>query len=62
MINPGSVGQPRDGDPRASMMIVDTERSTAVVHRVQYAIGTAAAKIRDAGLPSALADRLTFGR
>jgi predicted phosphodiesterase len=62
MVNPGSVGQPRDGDPRASMMILDTERATAVVHRVPYAIDSAAAKIRDAGLPPALADRLAFGR
>jgi predicted phosphodiesterase len=62
MVNPGSVGQPRDGDPRASMMIVDTEQATAVVHRVPYAIETAAAKIRDAGLPVALAERLSFGR
>ena len=62
MVNPGSVGQPRDGDPRASMMIVDTERATATVHRVPYAIAKAAAKIRDAGLPTALADRLAFGR
>ena len=62
MINPGSVGQPRDGDPRASMMIVDTERVSAVVHRVPYAIETAAGKIRDAGLPSVLADRLSLGR
>jgi len=62
MINPGSVGQPRDADPRASMMIVDTERVSAVVHRVPYAIETAAGKIRDAGLPSMLADRLALGR
>ena len=62
MLNPGSVGQPRDGDPRASMMIVDTDEGSAVVYRVPYEIETAAAKIRDAGLPVALADRLAFGR
>jgi predicted phosphodiesterase len=62
MINPGSVGQPRDGDPRASMMVMDTDRASAVVHRVPYAIDTAAGKIRDAGLPVALADRLSLGR
>ena len=62
MVNPGSVGQPRDGDPRASMMIVDTEDGSAVVHRVPYAIDKAAGKIRDAGLPLALADRLSVGR
>lgn len=62
MVNPGSVGQPRDGDARASMMIVDVEAATAIVHRVPYAIERAAGKIRDAGLPAALADRLAFGR
>jgi predicted phosphodiesterase len=62
MINPGSVGQPRDGDARASLMIVDTDAMSAVVHRVPYAIETAAGKIRDAGLPVALAERLAYGR
>jgi len=62
MLNPGSVGQPRDGDPRASMMILDTDEGSAVVHRVPYEIETAAAKIRRAGLPVALAERLAFGR
>jgi predicted phosphodiesterase len=62
MINPGSVGQPRDGDPRASMMIFDTSERSAVVHRVPYPIEQAAAKIRDAGLPRVLADRLSAGR
>ena len=62
MINPGSVGQPRDGDARASMMIVDTDAASAVVHRVPYAIDRAAGKIRDAGLPIALAERLAYGR
>ena len=41
---------------------LDRESATAVVHRVPYAIETAAAKIRDAGLPVALAERLSFGR
>ncbi|HJT37451.1 MAG TPA: metallophosphoesterase family protein [Actinomycetota bacterium] len=62
MINPGSVGQPRDGDARASLMIVDTEAMSAVVHRVTYAIDDAAGKIREAGLPIALAERLAYGR
>lgn len=61
MINPGSVGQPRDGDPRASMMMYDTADHTAVVCRVPYAIDRAASKIRDAGLPAVLADRLAIG-
>lgn len=62
MINPGSVGQPRDGDARASMLIYDTTERTAVVHRVRYEIARAAAKIREAGLPLVLADRLSYGR
>ena len=61
MVNPGSVGQPRDGDPRASMMIYDTADRSAVVHRVPYPIERAAAKIRHAGLPAVLADRLAVG-
>jgi len=61
MVNPGSVGQPRDGDPRASMMIYDTADRSAVVHRVDYPIQDAASKIREAGLPSLLADRLAVG-
>ena len=62
MVNPGSVGQPRDGDPRASMMIYDSGDRTAVVHRVPYDIEGAASKIRRAGLPAVLADRLAVGR
>ncbi|MGZ4143920.1 MAG: metallophosphoesterase family protein [Actinomycetota bacterium] len=62
MINPGSVGQPRDGDARASMMMYDADTRTAVVHRVEYEIERAAKKIRAAGLPSVLADRLSYGR
>ena len=62
MLNPGSVGQPRDADPRASFMIFDTERSIAVVHRVPYDIAGAQRKIYDAGLPTVLGDRLAVGR
>jgi diadenosine tetraphosphatase ApaH/serine/threonine PP2A family protein phosphatase len=62
MLNPGSVGQPRDGDQRASYMIFDGEARTATVHRVEYAIETAQRKIRDARLPEVLADRLAVGR
>ena len=62
MINPGSVGQPRDGDPRASMMIYDADERTAIVLRIPYEIDAAAAKIRSAGLPAMLADRLSVGR
>jgi predicted phosphodiesterase len=62
MINPGSVGQPRDSDPRAAFLLYDTETRQATVHRVEYDIERAQAKIRDAGLPPALADRLAVGR
>jgi predicted phosphodiesterase len=62
MANPGSVGQPRDGDPRASMMLYDTSDQSAVVYRVEYPIEQAARKIRDAGLPAILADRLSRGQ
>ena len=62
LLNPGSVGQPRDGDPRASIAVVDTERRAASFHRVAYDVATAQRKIRDAGLPGFLADRLAVGR
>jgi len=60
MFNPGSVGQPRDRDPRASFLIWDGAR--AVVHRVAYDVERTAGKIRDAGLPEWLATRLYDGR
>ncbi len=60
LVNPGSVGQPRDGDVFASYVIVDGER---VLYRfVEYDIRKAQAKIRAAGLPEMLADRLAVGR
>jgi predicted phosphodiesterase len=59
MLNPGSVGQPRDRDPRASFLIFDEGKATG--HRVPYAIDVAANKIRAAGLPPWLADRLSLG-
>jgi len=62
VINPGSVGQPRDGDPRASVAILDTETETLVIHRTTYDIPTAQRKIRQANLPAFLADRLAVGR
>jgi diadenosine tetraphosphatase ApaH/serine/threonine PP2A family protein phosphatase len=61
LVNPGSVGQPRDGDPRAAWMALDTERMTAVFHRVEYPIEAAAEAIVEAGLPRHLADRLFQG-
>jgi diadenosine tetraphosphatase ApaH/serine/threonine PP2A family protein phosphatase len=62
LLNPGSVGQPRDGDPRAAWLELDTEAWTARWHRVDYDVEGAAAAIRAAGLPAALAERLEVGR
>jgi predicted phosphodiesterase len=62
LINPGSVGQPRDGDPRAAWMELDLEESTARFHRVPYDIAAAGKAILAAGLPSSLAERLEVGR
>ncbi len=62
LVNPGSVGQPRDGDPRASYAVFDDAEGRLHVRRVPYDIKTAQAKIRQAGLPEFLADRLAVGR
>lgn len=62
LLNPGSVGQPRDGDPRAAWLELDTERWSARYHRVPYDIEGAGAAILAAGLPSVLAERLEVGR
>lgn len=62
LANPGSVGQPRDGDPRASAAILDTATSTLTWRRVAYPIATTQAAIRAVGLPGWLADRLVDGR
>jgi len=62
LINPGSVGQPRDGDPRAAWLELDTEEWTARFHRVPYDVATAAETILAAGLPSQLAERLEAGQ
>jgi diadenosine tetraphosphatase ApaH/serine/threonine PP2A family protein phosphatase len=61
LVNPGSVGQPRDGDPRAAWLMLDTEKWTATFRRVEYPIDDAARAIIDAGLPRSLADRLYQG-
>jgi diadenosine tetraphosphatase ApaH/serine/threonine PP2A family protein phosphatase len=61
LINPGSVGQPRDGDPRAAWLELDTGAQTARFHRVAYDVERAAASIVAAGLPRRLADRLQVG-
>lgn len=62
LINPGGVGQPRDGDPRAAWLLLDLEHWTASWRRVEYSIDTAAKAIRDAGLPEALSERLYHGQ
>lgn len=62
IINPGSVGQPRDGDPKASVAIIDTDQRRVTVERIPYDIAAAQRKIRQAGLPAFLADRLALGR
>jgi len=62
LVNVGSVGQPRDGDPRAGYGILDEEARTVVCYRVAYPVERAQARIREAGLPEALARRLTLGR
>jgi predicted phosphodiesterase len=62
LINPGSVGQPRDGDSRASYAIADVGAATVTIYRVAYPIEAAQKKILDAGLPPMLAYRLGMGR
>jgi predicted phosphodiesterase len=62
MVNPGSVGQPRDGEPRAAWLELDLDGGTAVYHRVEYDIDAAAAAIRAARLPDSLAERLSYGQ
>lgn len=62
LINPGSVGQPRDGDPRAAYAVYDSDKAVLHYYRVKYDVETAGRKIRDAGLPPALAERLSAGK
>ena len=62
LVNPGSVGQPRDGDPRAAWLELDTDEWTARYHRTDYDVAGAAAAIRAAKLPESLADRLQYGQ
>jgi len=62
LINPGSVGQPRDGDPRAAYAIVDTTGRRVELYRTRYRVDEAQSKIVDAGLPDVLAQRLAVGR
>ena len=62
LLNPGAVGQPRDGDPRAAWLVLDLEHHTATWRRVEYPIAEAADAIRVAGLPDPLSDRLFKGQ
>ncbi|MCW3039322.1 MAG: metallophosphoesterase family protein [Solirubrobacterales bacterium] len=62
LLNPGSVGQPRDGDPRASWLTLDTTTGQATWQRTAYDVEGAQAAIRAAGLPASLADRLQYGQ
>ena len=61
LINPGSVGQPRDRNPAAACVILDTEKRTAQYFRVEYDLGKTQESIVRAGLPAILASRLQFG-
>ena len=62
LVNPGSVGQPRDGDPRAAWLELDLDSWQAVYRRTEYEIDGAAAAIRAARLPDSLAERLLYGQ
>jgi predicted phosphodiesterase len=60
-LNPGSVGQPRDGDPRASCLVLDTTAATVTWERATYDVAAVGAAMRAVGLPPRLADRLRIG-
>jgi predicted phosphodiesterase len=62
LVNPGSVGQPRDGDPRAAWLLLDADTGRAQWRRVEYDVAGAASAIRDARLPDSLAERLQYGQ
>jgi len=61
LLNPGSVGQPRDGDPRAAYLLLDLAAGRAEFRRVEYPVDETQAQMREAGLPDALAQRLAYG-
>jgi diadenosine tetraphosphatase ApaH/serine/threonine PP2A family protein phosphatase len=62
LLNPGSVGQPRDSDARAAWMVLDTDALTATWRRAKYDVAGAQAAIRAANLPDSLAERLQYGQ
>lgn len=62
VLNPGSVGQPRDGDPRAAYAVVDLDGLDVSLHRVEYDIDTVQEAVRAAGLPERIGTRLSKGR
>jgi len=62
LVNPGSVGQPRDGDPRAACAVLDTAAREVFIRRVEYPVERARDRILAAGLPKALGNRLLTGR
>jgi diadenosine tetraphosphatase ApaH/serine/threonine PP2A family protein phosphatase len=61
LFNPGSVGQPRDGDPRAAWLEIDNEERRATFRRTDYPVGLTQTEIREQGLPEILAERLEHG-
>lgn len=61
LVNPGSVGQPRDGDPRAAYALYDSGQNVVFLRRVAYPVEATAEAIKAAGLPDVLAQRLFFG-
>ena len=61
LLNPGSVGQPRDGDPTASYLVLDPEAGSCEWRRAAYDVEAVGAAMREAGLPRRLADRLRYG-
>jgi diadenosine tetraphosphatase ApaH/serine/threonine PP2A family protein phosphatase len=62
LLNPGSVGQPRDGDARAAWLLLDLDAGRAQWRRTEYDIAGAQAAIRAARLPASLAERLEYGQ
>jgi predicted phosphodiesterase len=62
LVNVGSVGQPRDGDPRAAFGMLDVDEGSVIVRRVDYPVELAQRRILNAGLPASLANRLGIGR